>query len=264
MGCAAAPGGSTRERKFQSFRPLFHVAKHIKIQIETGDMTMIYSRTLLGLAMLGVLHVSIHPAWAAFIGNIQGGADFPAGAVSFADAVADFSPVIKSNQPNPQYLEATKALGLPDYVGNDASAITYASLGDGGSITLRFIDNYLTGSNSPEPDLFIFEVGPDVEDTFVEISKNGLDFFPVGKVGGSFSTIDIDAFGYRTADEFAYVRLTDDPSLDDQTGVTVGADIDAVGAISTVAVPEPATLAMLTMLIPLVLRRRRCLDLANL
>jgi len=42
------------------------------------------------------------------------------------------------------------------------------------------------------------------------------------------------------------VRLRDDPALDAQVGTSVGADIDTVGAISTVAVvPEPATWALM-------------------
>jgi hypothetical protein len=41
------------------------------------------------------------------------------------------------------------------------------TLGRGGSLTLAFTDNVLTGGGTPAPDLYIFEVGPDVEDTFV-------------------------------------------------------------------------------------------------
>lgn len=42
------------------------------------------------------------------------------------------------------------------------------------------------------------------------------------------------------------MRLRNDPALDAQVGTSVGADIDTVGAISTVAVvPEPATWALM-------------------
>ena len=47
---------------------------------------------------------------------------------------------------------------------------------------------------------------------------------------------------------FDAVQLIDDTTEGQQTGVTVGADIDAVGAISsTAAVPEPSTFALLGM-----------------
>jgi len=172
-----------------------------------------------------------------------GGIDFPGGVASFADVVHSFSPVIKNGEPTAPNLVADRSLGPPDYVGGGACSnpdtCKFVSLGDGGSIVLRFIDNRLTGSGSSADDLWIFEVGPDVEDTFVDISKNGVDWFSVGKVFGSKSGVDIDAFGWTVADSFAFVRLTDDADLDDQTGASAGADIDSVGAISTSPVPEP-------------------------
>ena len=113
-------------------------------------------------------------------------------------------------------------------------------MGDGGSLTIQFLDNVLTGSGDGRDDLWVFEVGADIEDTFVEISVDGVDWNPVGKVFGSTAGIDIDAFGFGSAARFSFVRLTDDPSEGEQSGIFVGADIDAVGAISTAAVPLPA------------------------
>ena len=75
----------------------------------------------------------------------------------------------------------------------------------------------------------------------MDISKNGVDWFNVGKVGGSTSGVDIDFFGFGPGDLFRFVRLTDDPNEGETDGGTVGADIDAIGAISTTAVPLPAT-----------------------
>lgn len=180
--------------------------------------------------------------------EVFGGVDFPQGIGSFADAVASFDPVIKNGQPTAPHLNPLQALGAPDYAGAgcNSSTCTYASLGDGGSITVQFIDNRLTGSGSAALDLWIFEIGPDVEDTFIEISKDGVNFFSVGAVTGSTRGVDIDAFGFGINDRFAFVRLTDNGDLDGQTGATVGADIDAIGAISSVAaVPEPGTWAMM-------------------
>lgn len=187
------------------------------------------------------------PAHAVFIGNAQGGTDFPQGAISFADTVVSFAP--GTGGLTTPHLGTFNALGIPDYAGvtdcPSQAACPYVSLGSGGSIVLRFDDNRLTGSGDSSPDLWIFEVGPDVEDTFVDISTNGSDWHAVGKVLGSTRGVDLDHYGFGPDAQFTYVRLTDDPHEGSTSGVTVGADIDAVGAISTVPVPEPGTWAML-------------------
>jgi hypothetical protein len=202
-------------------------------------------KSLFAISLALVYVLSAVPARAVFIGNSQGGTDFPAGAVSFADNVVNFSPAILGGQPTEPNLNPAKALNVPDYTSGGPctgpETCTFVSLGDGGSLTLRFTDNVLTGSDSTALDLWVFEVGPDVEDTFVEISSNGLTWLPVGKVFGSTAGIDIDAFGFGSASSFSYIRLTDDTAEGDQTGASVGADIDAVGAISTRVVPEPGS-----------------------
>jgi hypothetical protein len=178
------------------------------------------------------------------------GVTFPQGFTSFADVVVSYDPFISgSGQPTAPYRIPGEALGAPDYP--EGPTVGHASLGDGGSITLGFTDNSLTGSGTAGFDLWIFEVGPDVEDTFVEISKNGTMWFPVGKVYGATSGIDIDAFGFGPSDFFSFVRLTDDTNEGDQSGASVGADIDAIGAISSAPpvdpenpVPEPASLLL--------------------
>jgi len=184
-------------------------------------------------------------AWA----DMFHGVEFPGGAASFADLVVSYDPIIKSGEPTAPYRNSSEALGIPN-VGDSGVPIGYVSLSDGGSITLRFTDNSLTGSGTNAMDLWIFEIGPDVEDTFVEISKDGNTWYSVGKVFGSTSGIDIDAFGWNQTDFFSYIRLTDDTNEGAQSGATVGADIDAVGAISsappvTNPVPEPSTLLLL-------------------
>ncbi len=193
------------------------------------------------------------PAHAVIIGNSQGGTDFPQGAISFADTLISLT--YTASLPSAPHQGGFNALGLPDYAGVNSCAnqpgCTFVSLGSGGSIVLRFDDNKLTGSGSNALDLWVFEVGPNVEDTFVDISKDGVTWSSVGKVFGSTAGIDIDAFGFTTTDLFGFVRLTDDPNEGGGgSGGTVGADIDAVGAISTVptppnGVPEPASFALL-------------------
>ena len=172
-----------------------------------------------------------------------GGVEFPGGASSFADTVVTYDPLFGGTSgPAASAQHFLNSLGIPD--GN------YVSLGQGGRIVLRFTDNSLTGSGTPALDLWIFEVGPDVEDTFVDISKDGVTWHSIGGVGGSTAGINIDAFGFGTSDFFSFVRLTDDPNEGQRgSGGTVGADIDAVGAIASAApvpgIPEPETYAML-------------------
>ena len=197
--------------------------------------------------------------------ELIGGIEFPQGAISFADSVVSYT--LGGGGVTSPHQGTFNALGVPNYSGVSCAsqaACTYVSLGDGGSITLRFVDNKLTGSGSTVRDLHIFEVGPDVEDTFVDISKDGLTWYSIGKVFGATSSIDIDAFGWGINDLFEYVRLTDDTTEGQQSGATTGADIDAVGAISTVStpppnrVPEPSALILaLTAIAGLTAVRRR-------
>src|SRR5687768_15513189 len=88
-----------------------------------------------------------------------GGVVFPQGAVSFADAVTSFAPVIKNGQPTSPYRVPGNVLGTPNNI--------HTTLGDGGAVTVRFLDNVLTGSGTTAKDLWVFEVGPDVEATYV-------------------------------------------------------------------------------------------------
>lgn len=163
------------------------------------------------------------------------GVEFPQGSISFADEVVSFRP--GSSAPSAPHRGAENALGVPDWQGGvncrDASSCTYVSLGSGGSLVLRFIDNVLTGSGNNDIDLWVFEVGPDVEDMAVDISSDGVVWHSVGSIGGATSGVDIDAFGFGPNAAFSYVRLTDDPMRGGRSGATVGADVDAVGAIST-------------------------------
>jgi len=183
---------------------------------------------------------------------IIGGVEFPQGAISFADAVASYQPGLAGADPTAPYQGAGNALGVPDYAGANtcanAASCTFVSLGVGGELVLRFLDNVLTGSNSNADDLWIFEIGPDVEDTTVDVSTDGVTWLSVGLVSGATRGIDIDAFGFDSSSAFSWVRLTDVANEGGASGATVGADIDAVGAISTRAsgvIPEPSAWALM-------------------
>ena len=199
--------------------------------------------------------------------DLIGGVEFPAGAVSFADSVAFYDPAFGGGAtPTAANADPSNALGVPEVPGSTSigacsgapADCPFVSLGSGGLIELEFTDNVLTGSDSPDFDLWIFEVGPDIEDTFVAISMDGATWFDVGKVFGTTGGIDIDAFGFGSSDLFHFVQLIDDPAEGATGGSSVGADIDAVGAISTFAVPEPTTVGILLVgLTALGLVRRR-------
>lgn len=211
---------------------------------------MTHKTLFTGLLAVFVLAIT-SPGQAIFIGNTQGGAEFPEGVVSFTDTLVTYTPGLVGANPTDPHRGAFNALGLPDYAGINScpsqAGCRFVSLGDGGSLVLRFDDNKLTGNGDNALDLWVFEVGPDIEDTFVDISMEGLIWHPVGKVFGSTAGIDIDAFGFTAADQFAFIRLTDDTNEGGQSGSTVGADIDAVGAISAVvtSVPEPGTFGLM-------------------
>ena len=87
---------------------------------------------------------------------------FPLGDASFADEVVSF----EVGTPPPRDTRFTKpesALGPPDYNPKrvDASTPPDVSLGCAGTLTVRFTDNVLHDVGGP--DLYVFEVGPQIE-----------------------------------------------------------------------------------------------------
>ena len=186
-----------------------------------------------------ILLVCATPTWSITIDGIE----FPNGVGSFADEVVFYSPMYSGGPPaSPPFDDPTQAWGIPNH-GGDINVPDFVSLGNGGVLILKFTDNALTGSNSAADDLWIFEIGPDVEDMYIWISRDGSIWESVGTIGGSVSGVDIDAFGFDSTDVFSYVKLMDDPLEGNSNTPRLGADIDAVGAISTV-VPEPASLLL--------------------
>ena len=87
-----------------------------------------------------------------------------------------------------------------------------------------------------------------IEPTSVDISTNGSNWINVGDTGGGTSGIDIDSYllsGVVLGEKYSFVRLTD--LLPHQSGRPYeGADIDAVGAISSATpVPIPSAIWLL-------------------
>jgi len=158
-----------------------------------------------------------------------GGVEFPDGEISFADVVISYKPGPGVLYP---YNVPSTSLGIPDcHVGGDKAV----SLGYGGELILQFTNNSLTTSGDNSNDLWIFEVGNLTEPTEISISENGRDWIAVGKTSGATSGIDLDAYigsGVSLGKKYSFIKIVD---LLPYTGDSPyrGADIDAVGAISS-------------------------------
>ena len=218
-------------------------------------------RTLKGLALTltsiaGVTAAVAQPASAFELRGIN----FDMGEASFADEVVDFNKVYaggisqeeaysKNWRAGAQYFDnADTVLGVANsgYKGHGVAIPDRDdfSLGKGGSVTVKFNDNFLVGSNDGAHDLWIFEAGGLVEGMLVDISKDGENWLSVGELGGNQNGgIDIDAFGFSSKDRFSFVRVTDN-GKNTYTQGWAGVDVDAIGAISSAPkdVPEPASL----------------------
>lgn len=148
----------------------------------------------------------------------------PLGDLSFADSVVSFN--VGTPAAEPKYSNPEAILGFPD--GKDTNALT---LGCGGSVVISFDDNFLVDAEGP--DLYVFEVGDDVEATKVLISETGQTWHDLGRISGSTSAIDIADFMPDTDIRFRFVKLIDARARCDSRWP--GADIDAVAATSAIA-----------------------------
>lgn len=161
----------------------------------------------------------------AYQDGTRGKVTLPQGNRSFADVVVDYQQgtgKIEQSAMTPQ-----AALAAPDFSG-DVDDGSFLSLGCDGSLTLQFTDNALIDVEGP--DLYVFEVGPNVEAMRLAISEDGKTWLELGEISGGRAEVDI--FGHGAPDtSFRYVRLTDD-GIDCGTRFA-GSDIDAVAAIGS-------------------------------
>ena len=147
----------------------------------------------------------------------------PGGAASCATRVVEFT----AGNPwttDPLDIDPNEILGAPDR-GNESNgkAIT---LGAGGVIVLEF-DIFITDGEGM--DIYVFEVGDNVEATKVEVSSDLVNWIYVGDADGSLCGVDLN--GKVPADgKYKYVRITD--LLTSSSGSYPGADIDAVAGLN--------------------------------
>ena len=145
---------------------------------------------------------------------------------AFATRVVSFTPgdpwtKVEANQ-NPEV-----ALGLPDY---DTGGGTDYCLGAGGELILEF--NVAIYDDEGQ-DIYIFEVGGDVEATAVAVSRDLITWYDVGEARGATAGIDING-KVPEGSKFRYIKLTDL-----KTSIHTswpGADIDAVSGLNTKAI----------------------------
>lgn len=154
----------------------------------------------------------------------------PLGKKAFADSIIAFY------QGNPSaaapFNDPKQSLGEPDFSTYRTSNPNYVSIGCGGQLTVKFIDNGFIDIDGP--DLVFFEIGPAIEPFRLEISSDGKKWYKLGHVDGGQSTVDIGKFIRPTAEKtvYHYVRITDLKHFCE--GPTPGSDIDAIGAIGAV------------------------------
>lgn len=147
----------------------------------------------------------------------------PLGAASFADKVTSFKPGAKPSQA--PFDNPASALGEPDY--KSTNSPEFISLGCDGTLVLEFVDNVLVDVDGM--DLYVFEVGPFVEETELSISADGKTWRQVGRIEGSRADVDIAAVA-KPDERFRFVRLSN-VSKKGCGGKHSGADIDAVAAV---------------------------------
>ena len=147
----------------------------------------------------------------------------PDGEYSFATRVVDFIPGDPwTSKPDAQ--DPNDVLGLPDRVGDrDDNALT---LGAGGILTVEFNINITDGEGD---DIYVFEVGGQVEATKVEVSSDLNTWYEIGIAEGDTAGLDLNG-KIPDGGAFRYVRLTD--MKESPTGTWPGADIDAIAGLN--------------------------------
>jgi OOP family OmpA-OmpF porin len=151
--------------------------------------------------------------------------NLPQGDISFADTVISY----KAGNPAPikHNSNSHDAIGVPDFRADSISG--FVSLGVGGELVLAFTNNALI--NIPGNDLYVFETGRYIEETYLYVSKDGKKWIYVGKINGGNALVDIGD-STKPSDMFRYIKLID-AKTKTHDSMWPGADIDAVAAIGS-------------------------------
>lgn len=140
---------------------------------------------------------------------------------AWATSVVSFTPgdpwTKKEKQQDPKL-----ALGAPDYKNSYGDL----NLGAGGVLVLGFDVAIYDGEGD---DIYVFEVGGNVEATQVEVSSDLVTWYNVGIAQGSTAGVDLNG-KVPEGSRFRYVRLTDQKQY--PSGSWPGADIDAVAGLN--------------------------------
>jgi hypothetical protein len=146
----------------------------------------------------------------------------PGGAMAFATRVVSFT----HGEPwtsDAKAMTPNEILGASNYT--TATDDHYICLGSGGTIVVEF-GCFITDGEGL--DIYVFEIGPDVEATRVEVSNDLQNWIHVGDAAGSRSGVDINGKVPAGA-KYQYVRLTDLKTYPHTTWA--GADVDAVAIL---------------------------------
>lgn len=126
-----------------------------------------------------------------------------------------------------EFHDTKRILGPSDWNGKELTESQGdLNLGAGGVIVLEYNVDIVDG---PGDDIYVFEVGPDVESTQVEVSKDLKTWYVAGTAKGKTAGVDLNG-KVPEGSRFRYVRLTDlreYPNSD-----WPGADIDAVAGLN--------------------------------
>lgn len=179
------------------------------------------------LLLLPVMPLVAQPPEKEYDDGHGGRIRLPLGDISFADRVVAYK--MGDPAPVPANAKAADALGRPDFSLENVSG--FVTLGTHGELTLAFTDNALV--NIEGPDLYVFEVGKYVEETFLYVSRDGRNWINVGKISGGNALVDIGD-STRPGDIFTYLKLVDaGTAVRKGDRMWPGADIDAVAAIGS-------------------------------
>lgn len=122
--------------------------------------------------------------------------------------------------------KTSNALGQPDYKEKSGIGSGDLTLGAGGVLVLKFDVAIYDGDGL---DIYVFEVGDDVEPTKVEVSQDLYTWYEVGTASGKTAGVDLNGKVPAGA-RFSYVRLTDLKKYPNSRWP--GADIDAVSGLN--------------------------------